>query len=176
MDTEWMANGNCASEPPSLFFPSDGVGVEVARRICATCPVKEQCLEHALVNRIDHGVWGGASERERRRILKRRRTAQPSAGRATDTPIAAGTLRGGRRTGRSGLVGGRRLVVVGAGVAFLDATLELALGRAHRASQLGQLGPAEQDEDHQQDDEKFRCSEVHAGHCIGRGLRNPFGT
>jgi WhiB family transcriptional regulator, redox-sensing transcriptional regulator len=75
MDTEWMAGGNCASEPPSRFFPSDGVGVEVARRICATCPVKEQCLEHALTNRIDHGVWGGASERERRRILKRRRAA-----------------------------------------------------------------------------------------------------
>ena len=75
MDTEWMARGNCAHESPGLFFPSDGVGVEVARRICATCPVKEACLEHALVNRIDHGVWGGASERERRRILKRRRTA-----------------------------------------------------------------------------------------------------
>ena len=82
MDTEWMARGNCAHEPPSMFFPSDGVGVEVARRICATCPVKDQCLEHALVNRIDHGVWGGCSERERRRILKRRRLAAlaPSPG------------------------------------------------------------------------------------------------
>ncbi|HEY3140276.1 MAG TPA: WhiB family transcriptional regulator [Acidimicrobiales bacterium] len=75
MDTEWMADGNCASEPPSLFFPSDGVGVEVARRICVDCPVKESCLEYALNNRIDHGVWGGCSERERRRIIKRRRLA-----------------------------------------------------------------------------------------------------
>jgi WhiB family transcriptional regulator, redox-sensing transcriptional regulator len=75
MDTEWMAAGNCAHESPSTFFPSDGVGVEIARRICATCPVKSQCLEHALVNRIDHGVWGGCSERERRRILKQRRLA-----------------------------------------------------------------------------------------------------
>ena len=66
MDTEWMARGSCADESPSLFFPSDGVGVEVARRICATCPVTDECLEHALVNRIDHGVWGGASERQRR--------------------------------------------------------------------------------------------------------------
>ena len=81
MDTEWMARGNCASEPPSLFFPSDGVGVEVARRICATCPVKEACLEHALAHRIDHGVWGGASERQRRRILKRRRSAAHSGAR-----------------------------------------------------------------------------------------------
>ncbi|TML20021.1 MAG: WhiB family transcriptional regulator [Actinobacteria bacterium] len=68
-----MAEGNCAHEKPTVFFPSDGVGVEVARRICATCPVKEPCLEYALEQRIDHGVWGGCSERERRRILKRRR-------------------------------------------------------------------------------------------------------
>ena len=73
--TEWMALGNCRDEHPSVFFPSDGVGVEVARRICADCPMKEPCLEYALVNRIDHGVWGGCSERERRRILKRRRQA-----------------------------------------------------------------------------------------------------
>jgi WhiB family redox-sensing transcriptional regulator len=83
MDTEWMARGNCAHEAPSTFFPSDGVGVEVARRICATCPVKDECLEHALVNRIDHGVWGGCSERERRRILKRRRMAAVAAGHTT---------------------------------------------------------------------------------------------
>jgi WhiB family redox-sensing transcriptional regulator len=75
MDTEWMAAGNCAHEPPATFFPSDGVGVEVARRICDGCPVKEPCLEHALAHRIDHGVWGGCSERERRRILKQRRVA-----------------------------------------------------------------------------------------------------
>jgi WhiB family redox-sensing transcriptional regulator len=67
-----MGHGNCAHEPPARFFPSDGVGVEIARRICATCPVKERCLEYALTQRIDHGVWGGCSERERRRILKRR--------------------------------------------------------------------------------------------------------
>ncbi len=68
-----MARGLCADQPPEKFFPSDGVGVEIARRICFECPVKEPCLEHALRNRIDHGVWGGCSERERRRILKRRR-------------------------------------------------------------------------------------------------------
>ena len=68
-----MTDGNCRSEAPSVFFPSDGVGVEVARKICATCPVKLPCLEYALANGIDHGVWGGASERERRRIARRRR-------------------------------------------------------------------------------------------------------
>ncbi len=77
-ETQWMAEGNCAEKPPSLFFPSDGVGVEVAKRVCGDCPVREQCLEYALENRIDHGVWGGTSERERRRILKAR-GAQPVA-------------------------------------------------------------------------------------------------
>jgi WhiB family redox-sensing transcriptional regulator len=79
MDTNWMAQGNCAEKPPEVFFPSDGVGVEAAKRICATCPVQAACLEHALVNRIDHGVWGGTSERQRRRLLKSRRLdAQPA--------------------------------------------------------------------------------------------------
>jgi WhiB family redox-sensing transcriptional regulator len=79
MDTKWMAIGNCRTEPPSLFFPSDGVGVEVARKICADCPSKAPCLEYALANGIDHGVWGGASERERRRIARRRRLEAAAA-------------------------------------------------------------------------------------------------
>lgn len=73
MDPNWMARGLCANQPPETFFPSDGVGVEVAKRICAQCPVVDPCLEYALENRIDHGVWGGCSERQRRRILKARR-------------------------------------------------------------------------------------------------------
>ena len=72
-ESAWMIKGNCRNYPPAVFFPSDGVGVDRARRICATCQVAEECLEYALVNRIEHGVWGGCSERERRRILKRRR-------------------------------------------------------------------------------------------------------
>ena len=79
MELDWMTRGLCTNVPPSTFFPSDGVGVDVARKICASCPVQQLCLEHALTNRIDHGVWGGCSERERRRILKRRRAAQTTA-------------------------------------------------------------------------------------------------
>jgi len=71
--TAWMATGNCRNYPPAVFFPSDGVGVDRARKICADCPVSATCLEYALAERIEHGVWGGCSERERRRILKRRR-------------------------------------------------------------------------------------------------------
>ncbi|MFN8021831.1 MAG: WhiB family transcriptional regulator [Acidimicrobiales bacterium] len=76
--TSWMSGGNCRNYPPAVFFPSDGVGVDRARKICSDCPVAEQCLEYALEQRIEHGVWGGASERERRRILKRRRVAAES--------------------------------------------------------------------------------------------------
>lgn len=71
--TDWMLEGNCRHEDSSTFFPKDGVGVQVALAICTTCPVKTPCLEYALRNHIAHGVWGGASERERRRISRRRR-------------------------------------------------------------------------------------------------------
>ena len=73
--TAWMNGGNCRNYPPAVFFPSDGVGVDRARKICTDCPVGDQCLEYALEQRIEHGVWGGCSERERRRILKRRRNS-----------------------------------------------------------------------------------------------------
>jgi WhiB family redox-sensing transcriptional regulator len=82
MDSEWMTRGKCRDLDPALFFPSDGVGVVAAQRACAECPVKGECLEYALEHHIDHGVWGGASERERRRLLRRRRVArlEPSRG------------------------------------------------------------------------------------------------
>lgn len=74
IDNEWMARGICRDHPPEVFFPSDGVGVEVAKKLCETCPVKRECLEYALEHRVDHGVWGGTSERQRRRIAKSRRS------------------------------------------------------------------------------------------------------
>lgn len=74
----WMLDARCREYDPASFFPSDGVGVDRARRICAECSVRVECLEYALEYRIDHGVWGGASERERRRILRSRRVGSPS--------------------------------------------------------------------------------------------------
>ena len=79
MDTHWMRRGRCKDMDPAIFFPSDGIGVQVAQRICADCPVAEQCLQYALDERVDHGVWGGKSERERRRILRRRRLSHVAA-------------------------------------------------------------------------------------------------
>jgi WhiB family transcriptional regulator, redox-sensing transcriptional regulator len=74
----WMFHARCRGISPAEFFPSDGTGVETAQRVCASCPVRSECLEYALFNRIEHGVWGGASERERRRILRRRRDVAPT--------------------------------------------------------------------------------------------------
>ena len=74
----WMAEGNCASREPSTFFPSDGVGVEVARRICSDCPVKEPCLEYAVTNRIS------------RRSGRGRLSAVSPSGRRADGSVTAG--------------------------------------------------------------------------------------
>jgi WhiB family redox-sensing transcriptional regulator len=68
--TDWMAEASCRGMPRMIFFPTDSTGVAIARRVCAVCPVKDLCLEHALAEHIDDGVWGGASEEERRRIRR----------------------------------------------------------------------------------------------------------
>ena len=73
MDTSWMTEGKCRELPAKIFFPSDGAGVEVARRICVDCRVRATCLEYTLTEGVEHGVWGGSSERERNRIARRRR-------------------------------------------------------------------------------------------------------
>ena len=78
----WQRGARCRGMRPAEFFPSDGLGVERARAICARCPVRVECLEFALANRIDDGVWGGESERERRRIARGRR-AEPHAAKAS---------------------------------------------------------------------------------------------
>lgn len=67
---EWMDRAACVGADPELFFPARGKtdDVAVAKAICRSCPVSTDCLEHALVNGERHGVWGGKSERERRRL------------------------------------------------------------------------------------------------------------
>ncbi|MSO60172.1 MAG: WhiB family transcriptional regulator [Ilumatobacteraceae bacterium] len=67
-----MNDGTCRIYPPATFFPIDGKGVIAAQKICKGCPVASSCLEYALSENIEHGVWGGTSERERRRITKGR--------------------------------------------------------------------------------------------------------
>lgn len=71
-DTSWQAQGRCRGTSVDMF-PDDYDGVVKAKRVCEGCPVQEPCLEYALANREDDGVWGGMGKRERRRILKARR-------------------------------------------------------------------------------------------------------
>ncbi len=71
--TSWMEQAGCLDSSPDIFFPTGGGGVKIAKAICRECVVRENCLDYAIDNNIDHGVWGGASERERRKIVKLQR-------------------------------------------------------------------------------------------------------
>ncbi|HLI54092.1 MAG TPA: WhiB family transcriptional regulator [Acidimicrobiales bacterium] len=69
----WRQRAACRGVDPDIFYPVSDEEAEDAKAICATCPVRQLCLDWALANREKEGVWGGATERERRRILRRRR-------------------------------------------------------------------------------------------------------
>ncbi|MGW6217959.1 WhiB family transcriptional regulator [Streptomyces sp. NPDC055109] len=71
--TDWSTEGLCrAIDPDELFV--QGAEQSRARRVCSGCPVRTECLAYALDNRIEYGVWGGMTERERRALLNRRPT------------------------------------------------------------------------------------------------------
>jgi WhiB family redox-sensing transcriptional regulator len=67
----WQADAVCAQTDPEAFFPEKGGSTRDAKRICSGCDVKQQCLEYALANDERFGIWGGLSERERRKLKKR---------------------------------------------------------------------------------------------------------
>jgi WhiB family redox-sensing transcriptional regulator len=71
-DMSRYALGECQGVDPDLFFPERGASTNEAKAVCARCAVREQCLEHALTNGEKHGIWGGLSERERRRSRRQR--------------------------------------------------------------------------------------------------------
>lgn len=75
MDDSWSARAACHGLDPRIFFPGDDDEAGPAKAICDRCPVREPCLEYALGEREREGVWGGCTERERRRIIRRRRRA-----------------------------------------------------------------------------------------------------
>lgn len=69
----WRRDAACADEDPDLFFSGDDASVRAAKQVCATCPVRQQCLETALAVNEMHGIWGGMAEGERRRLIRQRR-------------------------------------------------------------------------------------------------------
>lgn len=71
-DTAWMADARCRGLDTNLFFPERGERVDEACDVCDVCPVRLECLTFALDNLIREGIWGGLSERQRRRIRRGR--------------------------------------------------------------------------------------------------------
>ncbi|AWL36853.1 MULTISPECIES: WhiB family transcriptional regulator [Streptomyces] len=81
----WRTHAACRDEDPDLFFPIGTTGpalvqTEEAKAICRSCPVRQQCLDWALENNQDTGVWGGLGETERRTLKRRSRRQARSNG------------------------------------------------------------------------------------------------
>lgn len=71
----WQEDAACRDADPDLFFANDDATQRAALALCASCPVRQTCLEHALATREPYGIWGGADEHERKRLVRRRRAA-----------------------------------------------------------------------------------------------------
>jgi WhiB family redox-sensing transcriptional regulator len=67
----WQSDALCAQTDPEAFFPEKGGSTRDAKKICTSCEVRAQCLEYALQNDERFGIWGGLSERERRKLRRR---------------------------------------------------------------------------------------------------------
>ncbi|MEJ5928384.1 WhiB family transcriptional regulator [Corynebacterium sp. H128] len=70
VEQEWQDQALCAQTDPEAFFPEKGGSTREAKRICQACGVRDECLEFALEHDERFGIWGGLSERERRRLKK----------------------------------------------------------------------------------------------------------
>ena len=66
----WQADALCAQTDPEAFFPEKGGSTREAKRICDGCEVRSECLDYALANDERFGIWGGLSERERRKLRR----------------------------------------------------------------------------------------------------------
>ncbi|MGI9603512.1 MAG: WhiB family transcriptional regulator [Acidimicrobiales bacterium] len=75
----WQDYANCLGVDPDLFFPERGASTREAKEVCRGCEVQDDCLEYALRNGEKFGIWGGMSERERRRIRRQRALARAAA-------------------------------------------------------------------------------------------------
>ena len=69
-EADWQERALCAQTDPEAFFPEKGGSTREAKRICSGCEVRAECLEYALAHDERFGIWGGLSERERRRLRR----------------------------------------------------------------------------------------------------------
>ena len=72
-EAKWWDLGACRGLDASIFYPDEDDDAATAKAVCGECHVRATCLEHALTFREKAGVWGGATERDRRRIIRQRR-------------------------------------------------------------------------------------------------------
>ena len=84
LDTGWKDLSNCLGVDPDLFFPERGASTREAKEVCRGCEVRIACLEYALQNGEKFGIWGGMSERERRRIRRQRALDRQAVVRAVE--------------------------------------------------------------------------------------------
>ncbi|MDX6285659.1 MAG: WhiB family transcriptional regulator, redox-sensing transcriptional regulator [Frankiales bacterium] len=70
-ELSWQERSLCAQTDPEAFFPEKGGSTREAKRVCSGCEVRAECLEYALGHDERFGIWGGLSERERRRLKRR---------------------------------------------------------------------------------------------------------
>jgi WhiB family redox-sensing transcriptional regulator len=75
-DRRWQERANCLGVDPDLFFPERGASTKEAKAVCNGCEVRMECLEYALRHGEKFGIWGGMSERERRRLRRQRALAR----------------------------------------------------------------------------------------------------
>ena len=79
----WRDDAACTGLDTSMFFPASDAEAGPAKAVCASCPVRDQCLEWAMATRQEDGVWGGMTDNERRRLRRRRRDAARRAAAAS---------------------------------------------------------------------------------------------
>lgn len=90
----WQEEANCLGADPDLFFPERGASTREAKEVCRGCPVRLDCLEYSLVNNEKFGIWGGLSERERRRLRRQRAQSRRLAAPAIATALTGASLLG----------------------------------------------------------------------------------
>ncbi len=71
-ERRWQEEANCLGVDPDLFFPERGASTREAKAVCRSCEVRVDCLEYTLAHGEKFGIWGGLSERERRRVRRQR--------------------------------------------------------------------------------------------------------
>ena len=74
LTADWEDSALCRTVEADIFFAPGGTQEHRAKAVCRSCPVRWDCLAYALAHKVEHGVWGGLTDRERRRILNRTRS------------------------------------------------------------------------------------------------------